>query len=165
MIPRNEPPVVKQKGIKRTYDEHQSTSSFNDETMVNSRTPEDKPAMQYNQLQMTFQKQLDLQSNATMMAGDGLSQVTHSKRFKLDDHQQQVQSVYAPQEMPRGLSRAERSQLSKTNNDHYTMTLSPQQQKKNKKSAKKQRQRDEDERKRSIARARDGFDDDLGEEY
>ena len=132
--------------------------------MPNSRTPDDKPSMQYNQLQMTFQKQLDIQSNTTMLAGDGLSQATHSKRFKPDNQQQQVQSVYAQQEVPRGLSRAERSQLSKNNtNDHYTLTLSPQDKKKNKKSAKKQRQRDEDERKRSIARARDGLDDDLAD--
>ena len=151
MIPRNEPPVIKPKGIKRNFDEHLSTSSFNDEPMGNSRTPEDKPSMQYNQLQMTFQKQLEIKSNTTMMAGDGLSQATNQKRFKLDDQQQQVQSVYAPQEMPTGLSRAQRSQLSKNNaNDNYTVTLSPQQQKKGKKSAKKQRQREEDERKRSI---------------
>ena len=55
---------------------------------------------------MTFQKQLDIQSNATMLAGDGLSQATNQKRFKMDSQQQQVQSVYAPQEMPTGLSRA-----------------------------------------------------------
>ena len=74
MVQQQEPPLQPQKGVKRSYDDFQSQSSVSDMLMPNSRTPDDKPSMQYNQLQMTFQKQLDIQSNTTMLAGDGLSQ-------------------------------------------------------------------------------------------
>jgi hypothetical protein len=70
-----------------------SQSSLPDITVIGRSPPPLGQDQLYQNMQQSFQMKLDLQSNDDSMMGRVQSQATNSKRYKLDDQQQQVQSV------------------------------------------------------------------------